>query len=431
MQLQKGTVIKAHFTSLTSFAQAHAKVEIEGESYNLVCPDLYPGDIAEVALTKIKKNFLESTLVKIIQESEFRVETKNNYFGISNATPLEALSYTKQLELKQNEVERILSNLDLLKSVDLQPIVAMQNPWYYRNKVEYSFGYDANFNKVLGFHVKNRRFDIVNADSCHLFLPKMGDYLKLASEIFYKYYSPYQFSCNQGHLRTLTFKRTKENSQLMMILEISGEVTPKDVSSLLIQLADQINQDYQNPISVYVLQTIVLKGRRTTKQYTHIQGPESIRETLNINQKQYIFDIFPDSFFQPNPEQASKIFELVQNLTNDLNPEVIYDLFCGTGTLGIVSANQNAKLFGMDIVDSSIQLANANANINYIKDFTFVANDVYKNLDQQKWPNPDLILVDPPRKGLEEKTIDFLASTSAKSLIYVSCKATISPASIR
>ena len=421
MQLKKGTVIKATFTSLTSFAQAHAKVEIEGHEYNLVCTDLYPGDTALVSLTKIKKNFLEAEPQEILEYSDLRVDTKNNYFGISNATPLEALSYNKQLELKENEVQRILNNLDLTENVDIHPIKAMDNPWHYRNKVEYSFGYDADFKPVIGFHVKNRRFDIVDVTSCHLFNQNSAEFLSFAREEFLSEFTPYQFSCNKGELRTLTFKQTQNHDQLMIVLEISKTDLQPQITNQLFKFAEKVQPFYTQPVSVYLQITDVLKGRRTLKTLIHVQGPEFISETLTINSKGYKFDIFPDSFFQPNPSQATQIFELVQNITSEYKAEVIYDLFCGTGTLGIVSANENTQLFGMDIVESSIELAKHNAIQNNIHNATYVADDIFKNLQNYNWPNPDLILIDPPRKGLEPKTIELLSQTSASTLVYVSC----------
>ena len=421
MQLKKGTILKAEFSSLTSFGQAHTKVEIDGTEYNLVCTDLYPGDIANVKLTKIKKNFLEAEPEEILEYSDLRVETKNNYFGISNATPLEALSYEKQLELKQNEVTRILGNLNLLTNVEVAPIQAMQNPWYYRNKVEYSFGFDADFNPVLGFHVKNRRFDIVDVTSCHLFNQNAGQFLDVARKIFLSKFAPYQFSCNKGELRTLTFKQTQNHDQLMIILEISKTDQQDAIVESLKEFANQIQSFYQNPVSVYLQVTDVLKGRRTLKTITHIQGSEFISETLLINSNEYKFDIFPDSFFQPNPKQATKIFEIVQDITSKYNSKVIYDLFCGTGTLGIVSASKDAKIFGMDIVESSIELARHNAEQNNISEALYVADDIFKHLQDYPWPNPDLILIDPPRKGLEPKTIELIENSTADILVYVSC----------
>jgi len=421
MQLKKGTKFQVQFTSLTAFGQAHAKIEIEDQEFNIVCPDLYPGDLAEVELVKIKKNFLEAQLVTLIQASDWRVQTKNNYFGISNATPLEALEYAKQLELKANEVDRILSNLDLKEGTQINPIVGMQDPWYYRNKCEYSFGYTADFQPVIGFHVKNRRFDIVDATSCHLFSPQISQHLSIAKKIFFEIFKPYQFSCNQGHLRTLTFKQTQDHSQLMVILEISDSANKDQAAHCLNDFVAQIQEAYKFPISAYFQVTTVLKGRRTTKDLYHLQGPEFITETLKINQKDYTFQIFPDSFFQPNPIQASKIFGMVQDITAKSQARVVYDLFCGTGTLGIAAANQNAEIYGIDIVENSIEMANHNAKLNNLESVNYVADDIYKNLDSYNWPNPDLIIVDPPRKGLEPKTIDLIASKKAPVIVYVSC----------
>ncbi|MBT6143188.1 23S rRNA (uracil(1939)-C(5))-methyltransferase RlmD [bacterium] len=421
MQLKKGTQVQVEFTSLNSFAQGYATLDIEGQTYNLVCPDAYPGDLALVNITKIKKNFLESELVQILKSSNLRVETRNNYFGISNATPLEALIYSEQLEIKEKEVQRILSNLDLLANCQLNPISGMQDPWYYRNKVEYSFGYTAEFKPALGFHVKHRRFDIVDATSCHLFMPQTSTWLEYAKQILLQDFSPYQYSCNKGDLRNLIFKKTLDSSQLMLVLEISQNVEAKLLVSALDELAQKIQQDFKQPLSVYLVQTTVQKGRCTTQDLYHLSGPLALQETLTIQDQEFEFEIFPNSFFQPNPHQAQKILSLVQAHAQKLGAKVIYDLFCGTGTLGIVAAASGAKLFGIDIVPASIELAIKNAKQNGLKDYEFVADDIYKNLQQYSWPEPDLILLDPPRKGLGEKTIDLIADTAVANIVYVSC----------
>ena len=112
---------------------------------------------------------------------------------------------------------------------------------------------------------------------------------------------------------------------------------------------------------------------------------------------------------------------MVQNITAAHSAQVVYDLFCGTGTLGIIAANAQTQVYGIDIVESSIQLAINNSKLNNLENTSYVADDIYKNLNQYSWPDPDLIIVDPPRKGLGEKTIDLIVSKQPPVLVYVSC----------
>lgn len=438
MKLKKGTQIQAKIESLNikglgifqhtienphyspnSTDRYHSKQNL---TYNIAVDGLFPGDEALVEVIRSKKLYSEAKVIELTISSENRVPTKNNYAGISGATPLEALSYAKQLEFKQNEVVRILSNITTNQDYTVHPIIGMENPWFYRNKMQYSFGYTEDMQPTLGLHVKRRKYDIVGVTDCYLHEENINQIVNFFQQKSFSApydLTPYQHGKNQGDLRNLTTKSNKLNSvkQNMIVLEVSQNADLEKVN----QLMNEFNNQFPDITSVYIEVVHVQKGTPTRSELIHLKGEKFIQETLTINNQTLQFNIGPHTFFQPNPSQAEKIYSIATSHISSNQDQIIYDLFCGTGTLGLSVAHKAKHIYGIDIEASSIVSAKQNQENNNISNATFETGDVFRVLPSLKWPTPDTVIVDPPRAGLHEQTLDFLDSLNPQKIIYVSC----------
>jgi 23S rRNA (uracil1939-C5)-methyltransferase len=233
-------------------------------------------------------------------------------------------------------------------------------------------------------------------------------------------FTPYQHSKNEGDLRNLTTKSSKlhPEKQQMIILEVSQNADLQKAKELM----EEFQKTFPEIASLYIDLVYVEKGHRTTSTLHHIHGEEFIQETLQVEDKSLTFNISPHTFFQPNPSQAQKIYSLAAGEVSTQNEDqIIYDLFSGTGTLGLSVAHRAKHVYGIDIEKTSIESAKLNQDQNNISNATYVAGDVFKDLPKQDWPKPDVVIVDPPRSGMHEKTIEFIDTLNPDKVVYVSC----------
>lgn len=439
MKLKKGTQIQLQVASLNMKGKGIAKHTIANPyyapnstdyyhsqkelTYNIAIDGLYPGDEAIVEVYKSKKLYSEAKVIQILKQSPDRTKPKNNYANISGATPLECLDYKKQIQYKENEVTRILENiLQNQNQTQINQIQGMQDPWFYRNKMQYSFGHTEDMQPTLGLHVKRRRYDIVPVTDCYLHEKNINQILQFFQEKAYQEpysFSPYQHSKNLGDLRNLTTKSNKlhPDKQNMVILEISQNADLQKAKKLMQEFIEQ----FPETTSVYIDQIHVQKGQPTTSTLHHLHGQAYIQETLQVEDQSLTFNIGPHTFFQPNPSQAQKIYSLASKEVPDENNQIIYDLFSGTGTLGLSVAHKAKHVYGIDMEKTSIQSAHQNQEQNNIHNATYLSGDVFKDLPKLNWPKPDIVIIDPPRSGMHEKTVDFINQLNPSKIIYVSC----------
>jgi len=381
---------------------------------------LFPGDVALVEIKKIKKSYIEATFVQFVKQSPLRKKAKSRHAGMSGGSPWEVISYDKQLEFKQIEVERIMKNIEA-DTADIKQIIGMEDPWFYRNKMQYSFGYDENMKPTLGLHVAGRKFDVYDLIDCNLaekWMPQVVAWFR--QHCFGAGLLPYHFKTGQHELRELTIRSSKKNpEQAMVILSVSGNADLDQVQAIV----EKASKELTMLSSFWVEQVTTMKGRRTQKDLYHIAGSETIQEKLTVAGKELEFEIVPPSFFQPNTLQAEVIYNQVANLAGltEAKDQIVYDLFCGTGTIGLSLAHLAKHVYGLDIVEDSIKMAEINADLNNIDNVTYVAADIFRQFKDFNWPKPDVLIIDPPRAGLQTKLIEQIAKMQPSKLIYVSC----------
>ena len=340
-------------------------------------PFALPGDIVDIKITKDKKNFCEGSIIKYIEKSKMHIDSICPYFEICGGCDLRHISYDDELKFKENKVKEILSKFTR-DDIKVNNIIGSEEIEMYRNKIKFAV------NKKLGL-IKRNSHEIIEIDKCLLADSKINE---LISEIN---------KCNLNGIQNITIRKSYFTNDTMLIVDIIGE---KNIDKSLTNLEK------------YVDSLIFTKNGNILKTI----GKGNIIEKLD----NLTYKISPNSFFQVNSRQTVKLYDLVLEKASPTKDEIVYDLFCGTGTIGLYLSRSAKKVIGVEINKDAIRDANENKKINNIENVEFYAEDVTKFVDR-KLDKPDVVVFDPPRAGLNKKIIDTIKSFSPKKIVYVSC----------
>jgi 23S rRNA (uracil1939-C5)-methyltransferase len=441
MQLQKGQIVQLEIDNL-AFGGAGVG---RHEGLAVFVKGVLPGDKVEASFTRIKPKFAEAKLVKILEKSPKRIEPHCEYFGKCGGCQLQYAPYEEQLKLKRQHVVDCFERIGGFEEAEVEEVIGVavedgKPPKFYRNKMEFSFGYDEAMNFVLGMHIPGRRYDILDLEKCYLqseasvvivnavrkfFKEKIGD----------EAYSPYQYSCGLGFLRSLFVREGKRTGEIMINLATS-HVLPGDWKKVSEEFGEML-KNLELPArdgeawrisSIVWSQVISKRGQRKRIEEEVLFGEEILREKMVIDtaegQDELTFEIRPQAFFQVNTLQAevlyAEVLKLVIEVAGESVVERVFDLFCGTGTIGMFVAKHVEEVVGVELNEDSVRAARANATANGISNIEFICGDVGKVLKDIS-ARPDLIIVDPPRAGLSPKMIEKIVEFEAPNIIYVSC----------
>lgn len=412
MQLKKGEIIEFTVDSLVFGGKAIG----EFEGLKVFVNKAIPGDRVSASLTKIKKNYAEAQFVELLEPSKDRVKARCQHAGTCGGCTFQQLPYEKQLEAKKQFVVDAFERIGGLQNPPVRDVIACEDQFYYRNKMEFSFGYDAEMKFAMGMHLPGRRYDILDLKECHLQSEGTEELLSKVREFVTKRkWKPFKYSCGQGFLRSLFVREGKRTGELMIVLSTSDDV-PKDLDAGLEELSEILGDKVT---SFYWSQVISKRGSPKQIKETLIRGRKTLKEDMILeNGNKLGFEIAPQAFFQPNTFQAEKLYTEVIKLVE--GGEFAFDLFCGTGTIGLFMAKHVGHVLGIELNESAVQVARENAQKNAIFNIDFFVGDVGKLVGTLK-ERPSVIVVDPPRAGLNEKTIAKISEFDCERIIYVSC----------
>lgn len=331
-------------------------------------PKTVSGDIINLEITKSHKNYNEAKLLKIVKPSPDRIEYKCPYYNKCGGCNIANLEYTNQLKYKKEKVINIFKKYN---KIDINPtIIASDEILHYRNKIT------LQYNEKLGLY-EEKTHNIIEIQECLLMPQKVNDIIKLLS----KY--NYNTSLQKIVIRII-------NNQVMI------NIIAKDIPKSLIEILKNLD------VSVY-------------HNSKYISGNKVLIETLN----NYKFSILPDSFFQINKKQTINLYNQIVEYANPQKEDKVLDLYCGVGTIGIYLSKYCKEVLGIEINKSSIENANINKKLNNVENISFIEADVSKVLSMKY--KADIIIVDPPRSGLNKNTIETLIKINPKKIVYVSC----------
>ncbi|MFN0065864.1 MAG: 23S rRNA (uracil(1939)-C(5))-methyltransferase RlmD [Chlamydiales bacterium] len=333
---------------------------------------------------------------------EDMVEPKCKHFGSCGGCRFQHLPYNLQLEQKEEQLRT------LFPAYRLEPILGCEEEWRWRNKMEFSFSQAKCGERFLGLMMRGKRGRVITLKECYLTDTWFVDALQKVyqwweGDDLEAYFPP----ANRGHLRTLTFRHGIQSGEKMAMLTISGELTQEQEEGFVACLPD---------FHSLILRTqMTQKGVPTRFEEKVLQGRGYIFETLG----DFCFKIRGSSFFQPNTLQAERLYQKIFELANFQKDEILLDLYCGTGTIGIWCAHAVKRVVGVELNKEAILDAQENISLNEISNMEVLEGDVEKIFEML--PFPDVVIVDPPRAGLSAKTVKELLLQGAKKIIYVSC----------
>jgi 23S rRNA (uracil1939-C5)-methyltransferase len=408
-------------------AEAKCIVKLDDEVVFVQGP-VAPGDIADLRILKSKKKFKQAQAINIQALSPDRTEVKCSHFGICGGCKWQHVSYEAQMAFKARQVKDNLTRIAKVKLPEFQPILGSEETYYYRNKLEFTFSCarwltedeigkeDLGSMNALGFHVPGRFDKILPVDHCYL-QPDPSNSIRNGVRDFsvLNGISYYELKNQKvGALRNLIIRNTVTDEWMVTVQ--FAYATEDEIKLIMEYLKSTF------PMITSLNYVVNQKGNDTFHDLEVIcyHGKTFMVETM----EDLKFQIGPKSFFQTNAKQALKLYQLVRKYADLQGNEVVYDLYTGTGTIGLFLAKYASKVVGLEYVEMAVEDARINAELNGIKNATFFAGDMKKVLTEEFIAihgKPDVIITDPPRAGMEEDVVVQILKVLPKTIVYVSC----------
>ncbi len=390
--------------------------------------NVIPGDIVDVLLHKNKKDWAEGVPIRVKKNSPDRIDAFCIHFGVCGGCQWQTLPYEKQLLYKQKQVEDNLLRIGKIQLPEILPIIGCEITTLYRNKLEYTFSnkkYLSNaelhdtsvsaYQDVAGFHAKGMFDKVVEIDTCHLQEEPTNLIRKAVALFGVENKIPfYDLRMHNGWLRTMQV-RTATTGQLMVNIVLGykdAANTKKLLDSLLLQF----------PGITTLLYTINTKHNDSLNDLEPIvySGEGYITEQL----EGFRFKISPKSFFQTNTRQSEKLYRIARDFAQLNGNQNVYDLYCGTGSIGIFLSKHAKNIIGVEMVEDAVKDAEENARLNNISHASFFTGDVIDICNESFFDlhgRTDVVITDPPRAGMHEKLVKKLLDIAAPLIVYVSC----------
>ena len=430
---QKGDVLTVTIEDLSDEGLGIGKAD----GYALFIKDTVVGDECKVKIMKAKKNYAFAHLEEVIKPSSFRITPLCKNAKACGGCQLQAMSYEAELAFKENKVKNNLIRIggfseDFIESIK-ETIVGMDTPFRYRNKAQYPIGYDRNGNLVAGFYA-GRTHDIIPNTDCLLGREINKNILEcILSFMSQEKISAYDEKTGKGLLRHVLIREGFTSGEIMVCLIVNAKSLPKE-EQLCETLIKEVPAIASICLNVNLKDTNVIMGDETRVLW----GKETIEDELD----KVKFKISARSFYQINPVQTERLYKKALDYASLSGKESVWDLYCGIGTISLFLARKAGKVYGVEIIPEAIADAKENANLNGINNAEFFVGKAEEVLpefyekqkkeceaeklldsdkDSQSMLHPDVIVVDPPRKGCDEKCLETMLKMEPERIVYVSC----------
>ena len=421
---KKNDVLEIEITDQGTTGEGIGKVS----GYTLFVKDTVIGDVAKVKVMKAKKNYAFARLVEIVKPSKYRVEPLCPVAKSCGGCQLQAMNYQQQLKFKQEKVFNNIRRIGGVEDFVMKPIMGMEElcvkgheengPFHYRNKAQFPVGRDKEGRIISGFYA-GRTHSIISVNDCLLGTgvnKTVMDIIKMYMTL--EGVKPYDEVTHKGVVRHVLIREGKHTGEVMVCIIINGDKLPQ-VDRLVEQLL-KVSGMTDISLNINKEKNNVILGDKIIKLY----GPGYIEDYIGDVK----FRISPLSFFQVNPVQTEKLYSKAMEYAKLTGSETVWDLYCGIGSISLFLAKNARKVIGVEIVEPAVEDAKVNARINNIDNVDFIsgaAEDVVPEYFQKHKGepecNPDVIVVDPPRKGCDEKLLNTMVLMAPKRIVYVSC----------
>jgi 23S rRNA (uracil1939-C5)-methyltransferase len=377
-----------------------------GEECDVEIPYTMPGDVATIEIRRAQKAFLK----EVITSSPQRLAPRCPHYTICGGCRYQHIPYSMQSDNKVSFIKDLFPEHHPV----MRPFICCDSSWHYRNKMDFTFSNDKKGTLFLGLMMPNYRGKVVNIISCSIVDSWFTSTLEYAREWWLESgLQAYRHHCDKGSLRSLTLRRSHTTGDTMAILTVSGNpeyaLTQKHLDSLVEKLSPMVS-------SIFVTIQQIKKGSPTQFFEWKLYGSDTITETFS----RFSFDISPSAFFQPNSLQAEKLFSEAIALLDPSPDDIVYDLYCGIGTLGTYASPYVKKVYGIELCAAAALDARENIKKNGITNMEIFTGDtgaLVTDIEEK----PSAVIVDPPRSGLDNKTLSFLKGTLPPKILYISC----------
>ena len=385
------------------------------DGFTIFIPNTLKGEKCEVLIVKVLSSQAYGKVVRILEASEDRVEPDCITYQRCGGCDLRHMNYNATLNLKRNTVQSLI-NKSLKSKTEAKTTIGMKNPYNYRNKAQFPVGLDKDGNPTVGVFAQ-RSHTIIPIQNCKIQNEISQEIAKSIIEFIHENkISVYNEERQTGSIRHIVVKVGKYTNQIMCILVINeeiGEVAESKLVKLLCSKYKNIKTIVKN---INNKNTNVILGNKNINLY----GDGYIEDILG----EYTFKISPMSFYQVNPVQAEVLYNTAIEAAKLSKEDILCDLYCGIGTIGIFASKHVKQVYGIEIVEQAIEDAKTNVKMNKVNNVEFICGDVefaFDELINKKQIIPTAIIVDPPRKGLDEKTVQNILKIKPVKLVYISC----------
>ena len=423
-ELKKDDCVTLHIEDIGTGGEGIGKAD----GFTFFVKDAIVGDVIEAKIMKLKKNYGYARLMKVLTPSKDRVEPKCPVARQCGGCQIQEMRYEAQLAFKQKMVQNNLERIGGLSDFEMYPVIGMETPYAYRNKAQFPVGEDKDGNIVIGFYA-GRTHHIVEQTDCCIGAPENGEVLRKVKAYMQKnQIRPYNEEHHSGIVRHILIRTGYHTKEIMVCLIVNA------AKASCLKNAEQLTESLREMdgmtsvmVNFNTEKTNVILGKKSEVLW----GQPYIEDFIGDVK----YQISPQSFFQVNPMQTEKLYAKALEYAGLTGNETVWDLYCGIGTISLFLAKNARKVYGVEIVPQAIEDARNNAKRNGIDNAEFfvgkaeeVVPAFYEKALKQaqdseagKSIRPDVVVVDPPRKGCEEVLLETIVKMQPQRIVYVSC----------
>ena len=413
-----------HITTLAAEGKAMGKVDNQVVFVAMAVP----GDVVDVQIRKHHRRYMEGTIVRFVEKSPLRVEPFCEHFGVCGGCKWQSLPYEEQLKQKTTQVEDQLVRIGHLEIPEVRPCLGSERTREYRNKLEFTFADkrwltyeeiaeagDIASTPAVGFHIPGCFDKVLDINRCHLQVD-ISNRIRLATKAFCieHGYSFHNARLHEGLMRTMVI-RTASTGEIMVIVVFNENDTER-INALM----SYLKAEFPEITSLIYMVNEKWNDSLGDREPICFAGKDHIIEEMEGLK----FKVGPKSFYQTNSEQAYELYKVTRDFA-DLKPtDVLYDLYTGTGTIANFCARRAAKVVGVEYVPEAIEDATINSEINGSEHTVFYAGDMKDVMSDEfiaRNGRPDVIILDPPRAGVDERVLEVIKRAAPERMVYVSC----------
>ena len=431
MDYEKNQILTVEITDMTSEGEGVGKKD----GFPFFIKDTVIGDKAEIRVTRVKKNYAYGRLEKVLTPSPFRIDPKCAFHKQCGGCQIQSMSYEKQLEFKDARVRNNLIRIGGFapEKIDniMDPILGMEEPFYYRNKAQYPVGQNKEGEPVTGFYA-GRTHSIVANTECHLGVKENKEILEIILAYMRENRVPaYDESTGKGLIRHVLIRKGFFSGEIMvcLVVNLKGAQRKLPAQQKLLDKLLTIPNMTSVSLNINTERTNVILGQ----EIRLIWGKATIKDTIHVCDADNNFErtgrgityaISPVSFYQVNPVQTEKLYSLALSFAELTGQETVWDLYCGIGTISLFLAEKAKKVYGVEVIPQAVENARENAVSNGIFNAEFFVGKAEEVLPEKYKKDgifADVIVVDPPRKGCDTACLDTILKMTPQRVVYVSC----------